>query len=266
MNRIVRPLFIKAFFALFASTSLVACQSVSQQIDARNTAAIKATSQCSNMLLQQQFEPIRIRARLCEPDWTFVEMLTNNSKMSEDERALIPALMEQLESFFEKEVEFAKKWDGAAVAGLTVRYQSTFRLNLANLYNGEITWGEFNQRLMAAYQQFDADGQKAGQLHWNSMAQDEAARRQAMAAFGAALQNYGNTVYGPAATQQQMLKGGSSSSSMYQPPRTTDCQAFGNSVSCTTQGGATLGSDGLYSPPKTTNCQFYGNRMSCSEN
>lgn len=266
MNRLVRPLFIKAFFALFASTSLVACQSVSQQIDARNTAAIKLKIECSNILLQQEFEPIRVRARLCEPDWTFVEMLTNNSKMSDDQRALIPALMEQLESFFAKDVEFAKKWDGAAVAGLTAQYQSTLRLKLAHLYNDEITWGQFNQSLLVAYKEFEAEGIRAGQLYWNSMRQDEAARRQAMAAFGAALQNYGNTVYGPAATQQQMLKSGSSASSMYQPSRTTDCQAFGNSVSCTTQGGATLGSDGLYSPPKTTNCQFYGNRMSCTEN
>lgn len=88
-----------------------------------------------------------------------------------------------------------------------------------------------------AYERGDVPKEAFESFQRNMLAQqeanNEAIRAAQGAAMGQALQNYGNTVYGPQATQNRMIPAPTYTPPPNLPPRQTNCQIMGNQVDCT---------------------------------
>jgi hypothetical protein len=129
-------------------------------------------------------------------------------------------------------------------------------LQLAALYNGDVTWGAFNKDLRRYDSEFRLQYAIATKNYWNrEYAKDEqrqAAVGAALQAYGNALKNYGNTYAASAnraATVPQMP--------IYDPVRTS-CRENGNSVTCTQ-------TSNLMTAPKIIKCRVNGSVMTCTE-
>lgn len=124
--------------------------------------------------------------------------------------------------------------------------------------SGQMKWSDYYKEIYSRFERLPSMAGKAENMEWFNLLiqaaqlyesgnlskdqfenfrrtvqvqQEQAAQVQRAAAaraFGQAMQNFGNTVYGPEATRAQQFP-----VPAYQAPRQIDCQTYGNQTSCT---------------------------------
>lgn len=115
-----------------------------------NTLQAKLASICGN----PQFAPFYRKTSCRATEITFQE-LTDTSKISPEEKEVIPELRKALEAYGNEFLDAERKYDGQAGPRradlFTTRYKPQVDKNYMDLYNGQITWGEFNKRRQEIY-------------------------------------------------------------------------------------------------------------------
>ena len=163
------------------------------------------------------FESIGLRDKIAidlKAERPSMEMLTDRTVPTEEEKRLLNAWMVAREACFDVGASFRARYASPEYQATLLAAQTRVKTLAAKLYAEQITYGEFNQ--------LRADNSVEGQQKLANINQREreiAAQERARRA--AALQNLQNQQL----IQQQLQQNW---------PRTTNCQRFGDQVNCTT--------------------------------
>ncbi len=183
-------------------------------------------------------------------------MLSLDKVATPEEKEVIARLWDSVQKCGETFVEFLASDLNGEIAALWRLDVNRQLLQLAALYNGDVTWGAFNKDLRRYDSEFRLQYAIATKNYWNreyaKAEQRQAAVGAALQAYGNALKNYGNTYAASAnraATVPQMP--------IYDPVRTS-CRENGNSVTCTQ-------TSNLMTAPKIIKCRVNGSVMTCTE-
>ncbi|MDR6538872.1 hypothetical protein [Variovorax soli] len=152
-----------------------------------------------------------------------MEMLTDRTVPTEEEKRLLGVWMVAREACFDMGASFRAKYASPEYQATLLAGQTRVKVLTAKLYAGQISYGEFNQlradNSVEGQQRLSNINQREREAAAAANAQEQARRD---AAVGAALQNMQTQQL---IQQQQLQQNG---------PRTTNCQRFGNQVNCTT--------------------------------
>lgn len=211
---------MKKFLLVVAVLLLGGCA-----IAGRNAAESQAAT-CKATMSDPVLSPIQLRTALWDAREITFPMLAHEQTVTEDEKRSLGLWAQKMVECRKSFLDVASQYWGQNLVNLLQSSYFQTDAAVAQLFNSQITWAKFNQergRLFAEYM-------SAANAIEQSAAQSRAAAARAM---GQALQNYGNTVYGPEATRAQQIP--MTPVPMYQPPRQTQCTTYGNQTTCTTQ-------------------------------
>ena len=120
-------------------------QSNAEAQSASKALAAKADSMCAD----PKFEPYYSKTACTTEKITF-DQLIDKSKISPAARAIFPELRRAVDAITEEDFAVRRKYGGSVQNNRANLYYSTFKSqndkNNANLYDGSITWGEYNKR------------------------------------------------------------------------------------------------------------------------
>jgi hypothetical protein len=95
----------------------------------------------------------------CAADRITITQLADTSTISPEAKAIFLDLRSQLDSVNREYVDLLRKYSGLAGAKTATAYEATItstnQNNLA-IYNGQITWGEYNKRRQQVYREYQA--------------------------------------------------------------------------------------------------------------
>lgn len=217
--------------SIISIVALSGCVSIKQEIELQNSAIEADTRKCKEIMSDPRLDSIRGRTSLTDVREITLPMLSHRQLVLEEEKAAVELWVKKNAECYELVYKNLSKFDGPNAANLAKSTDAKELLIIAQLYNKEITWAESNVMRSELFQSFATILQEMRNARFQARISDESARAATMFTFGQALQNYGNTVYGPAATRAQQIP--IQPIPAYQPPKQIDCQTFGNRMSCT---------------------------------
>jgi hypothetical protein len=217
--------------SIISIIALSGCVSITQEIELQNAEINADNSKCKQVMSDPGLDSIRGRTPLSDLAEITLPMLSNRQLIVEEEKAAVELWVKKNTECYELVYKTLRKFDGPNAVNLAKSTDAKELFIIAQLYNKEITWAELNVRRSELFQSFNANLQAMRNVRLQARIADDSARAAAMFSFGQALQNYGNTVYGPEATRAQQIP--IQPIPAYQPPKQIDCQTFGNRMSCT---------------------------------
>lgn len=111
----------------------------------------------------QRFAPYYIKTA-CMADKITAEQLADRSTISSEAKAIFLELRSQIDAENIEFFDFQRHYGGAAGAKRANLYMNTAKVqndkNNLDLYNGLITWGEYNRRRQEIFRQYDAEAKR----------------------------------------------------------------------------------------------------------
>lgn len=213
-----------------ACAALAGCATPGQHAQYRPTAADDPSNGClASIAYDKRFVPLRAKIAInLRTDNLPLQMLSDKSYANDDDKAV-------LSEWIAARAECARMGESFRAAYAPPEYRANITAAqafttsaAARLYSGEITYGEFNrlrsEAATAATMRSATAQQRQHEATAAAQAQDDANQR---AAVGAALQNMQNTMLIQEQVRAQQIQ--------QNRPINTDCQRFGNTVSCTSR-------------------------------
>jgi hypothetical protein len=243
--------------AIVLPLALSACAtSVTDRGDAAQAKSDAIYDSCQQDAKSRGIEALDEKTRFFDSTGLNPEMLFSTEFANEQEKEAIVKLWDSWQQCGERFVAFLKSDLNDDIATLWRLDVNRTLLQLADLYNGDVSWGSFNRSLQRYDLEFSQAFSQATSAYWR---REYAVEERRQAAIGAALQAYGNALkdYGNAyagsanrpATVQQMP--------IYDPVRTS-CRENGDRVTCTQ-------TSDLMTSPKIISCRVNGSVMTCTE-
>jgi len=100
----------------------------------------------------------------CGADKITFEQLTDPSKISPAAKAILPEVRNSVDAIAKENMENVRKYGGTIGAKRSDLYMTTTKVqndkNNLDLYNGLITWGEYNKRRQEIYSEYRAASSK----------------------------------------------------------------------------------------------------------
>lgn len=240
--------------------SLLALSACATSVTDRGLAAQakrdKILNSCAQDADSRGISALTARTEFFSSDLMTLEMLTSTQFPTEDEKTAIAKLWDSVKQCGEQFTAFLKSDLNEDIATLWMMDVNRQLLQLADLYNGSVSWGAFNRDLKRLDTEFRFVYAQATRTYWQGE-YAQAERRQAaigaaLQAYGNALKNYGNT-YNSSLRNQPAVQ----QAPIYDPVRTS-CRENGNRITCSQ-------SSALMTSPRLISCRVNGSVMTCSE-
>jgi len=121
-----------------------------QNTDAQRTENERLMAKYRQDLSVKTFDPIREKVALISPDQTPFSILIDQTKPTEGEKVAILEWGKRRERLYREQDQLAAKYENPYAS--IIRSMNFGQLLLtADLYNGSLTYGEFNKRRMEIY-------------------------------------------------------------------------------------------------------------------
>jgi hypothetical protein len=249
----VRTLAVAILLPLALSACAASVTSRGLAIQQKSDQILASCAQDAELL---GIDALKDRTNFFSSDSMSFEMYASSDMADEEEKEAIAKLWDSFRQCGERHVSFLETDVDKALAAMWRKDVNRQLLQLADLYNGVVTWGSFNRELRSHDNEFAWHYELAAKMYWNNeyaaAERRQAALAGALQAYGNALKNYGNAYAGsanrPPVVQQMPI---------YDPVRTS-CRESGNSVTCTQ-------TSNLMTAPRIIKCRVNGSVMTCTE-
>ena len=214
----------------------LARERIEQRVAQHNVSINEDNKKIALIMADSRLDPIRNKTNLVGSASMALAMLSNQKIVTAEEKLAIEFWVEKNAEAFEITYQSFVRWDGQNVANLGRSFYTQELLLISRLYNAIITWAQFNTESMANDKKWSESLtaiRYANTLSlYQSMLDDDRRTGEMFLIFGQGMQNYGDARYGPAATQNMLNAIPQRQMPIYQAPKQTSCNFYGNRMSC----------------------------------